>query len=330
MPVISQTFIVTFYPEGWNHAKKFQAFLGSPFPVKGELKKGTNTVNGHFQRLQHVLTIANRILVTLPEDARELDETGMSPALRCQEFALLVETMYCEMYSCLDGLRRCVYGIYRNVRKVQNGSTEKFFKLAPEYGPEFPESFRSKLTDSYGSWFPQLREIRTEVTHGEVGSCYFDRDKKTVTYFQPGINRNERDLIVEDVVSKLNELQENVNELVEHFFKFWYQQLEVRERVVHCGMWNAKMYARIVAPEPGLTFASGCCDSVNWFKDEPHYACPMRENCGAYSNREQKVREIAFQKWIERGRSYGEEAADWLEAETELRTEYLTRFGIGS
>jgi hypothetical protein len=191
MPKVSDTFGLTFTPEMWGFCETFHHFMGPPFVENKELRKGTATITSHLRRYDHIAELANRVLSTLQEDIAELDATGMTQAMRFKEFALLSETMYCELYSCLDGLRRSIFGIYGKVRSVQNGSTEKLFKLANErkYGPEFPEDIRSKLDGAWTTWFPGIREIRTEVTHGEVGSCHLDKESDTVTYFQPGVRK---------------------------------------------------------------------------------------------------------------------------------------------
>lgn len=93
MAVVSQTFGVLFSPEIWSSAEKFRTFMGPPFNANRELQKGTVTITSHIQRHRHITELANRIFLTLHEDVKELDETGMTHGLRSQEFALLVDVV---------------------------------------------------------------------------------------------------------------------------------------------------------------------------------------------------------------------------------------------
>jgi Protein of unknown function (DUF2934) len=328
MPIVSDTFGLTFAPERWGFCEKFHHFMGPPFLENRELRKETATITSHLRRYDHVANLANRVMATLKEDIAELDATGMTHAIRFKEFALLAEMMYCELYSCLDGLRRSIFGGYGKVRGVQNDSTEKLLKRANErkYGPEFPEAIWSMLDEAWTTWFPGIRIIRTEVTHGEVGSCHLDKESKTVTYFQHGVRRGSGVLIVKDVVSDLNSLRGKITTLIDEVFSQWYQQLEYTERTIPCGIWRGRFYQRLVAAEPVLTFATGQCESVNWFRNDTEYACPLRESCGAYARREQHVREIAYRKWIERGSPLWEADLDWAQAEEELSQAYFSKY----
>jgi hypothetical protein len=210
----------------------------------------------------------------------------------------------------------------------KNESTERLFKRANERkcGPEFPEVIRSKLDDAWTSWFHGIREIRTEVTHGEVGSCHFDKESKTVTYFQHGLRRGSGVLIIKDVVSDLNVLKLKITTLIDAIFSRWYQQLNYTERTIPCGTWRGRFYQRVVGPEAALTIASGECESVNWFTNDTENACPLRESCGAYARWEQHVRELAYRKWIELGRPLWDADADWSQAEDELSQAYFSKY----
>jgi len=328
MRVVSDTFALTFAPERWSFCEKFHHFMGPPYAANKELRKGTATINSHFRRYDHIADLANGVMGTLREDIAELDATGMSHAVRFKEFALLSETMYCELYSCLDGLRRSVFGIYGKVRGVQNSSTEKLFRLAHErkYETGFPEDLRTRLAEAWTTWFPGIREIRTEVTHGEVGSCHLDQQSKTISYFQHGLHDGTRVRIVEDVVSDLNTLRETIYKLIDEVFMSWYQQLEYSERTIPCGIWHGRFYQRVVGPELNLNLGSGKCESVNWFRKDLVNACPLRETCGAYAHREQHVQELANRKWIERGQPLWDADEDWSKAEENLSQEYFAKY----
>src|SRR5215467_8409258 len=167
----SDKFLLLFSPEHWPAVQKFRYFMGPPYTVNRELVTGTRGAEGHREKFLVLAGLANRLQATLAEDLTELDQEGHTPAARSREFAALTETLICELYACLDGIRRVLFSAYNGIRGVQNASTEKLFARAHTngYGSEFPEEIRSRLATSYTTWFPQLRRMRTELTHGDVG-----------------------------------------------------------------------------------------------------------------------------------------------------------------
>jgi hypothetical protein len=124
---IPSEFLLNFTPELWPSVKKFGQFIGPPYGANRELSKGTHAANCHIAKYSALAGLANRLKDQLAEDDAELAEKGYSHAGRSKEFAALVETLYCELYAALDGVRRTLFGAYGNVRGVQNKSTEKSF-----------------------------------------------------------------------------------------------------------------------------------------------------------------------------------------------------------
>lgn len=318
-------FSLFFAPEQWLKVRLFRQFLGPPFPEHPELVKGSAAVENHLSKFQHLARLASRMRPTLSEDETELIESGYTQAHRSHEYAAVIETLFCELYACLDGVRRSIYGTYKKVRGVQNDSTEKLFARAfrNEYGPEFPEDIRVLMARAYETWFPELRRIRTEVTHGEVGYCHVDRDSGTVTYVHPALRQGDRALVIEKVADKLNVLSQQVVGLTEHLFGFWCDQLYPVERRVVCGIWNGRFYQRDVAPERDVTSASGRCYSVWWFRSSPEHACPLAASCPAFARRDEQVRQLAHTMWEQRDHPFGDDLADWYKAEELLSKAFM-------
>jgi hypothetical protein len=281
-----------FAPEFWPSVQKFRMFIGPPFPDSGsegrELRKGAATAANHLEKFDILVELANQLQPSLVEDEAELKKSGYTPALRHREFAALTETLYCELYSSLDGVRRTLYGAYKKVRGIQNKSTNTLFSRANgnEYGDDLPKEIRDALALAFTSWFSRLREIRTEVTHGEVGSCHLNVTTRKIGYFHTGLgpDQQSRVFVIEDVIGDINTIRQGVFDTVEIIFGFMYLQLEPIERPVMCGVYKSKFYQRTVAPEKNLTIDSGKCNSRIWFENEPDYQCPLKETCGAYRN----------------------------------------------
>lgn len=281
---VSTSFLLMFAPEKWSSITKFQQLMGPPFEINREIRKGVNSAGNHMAKFTVLAGLANRLTDQLVEDSAELTEKGYSPAIRSKEFAALIESLFCELYAALDGVRRTLYAAYKKVKGVQNGSTEKLFKRASEnqYGPEFPEDIRAVLATAFDSWFPRLRLIRTEVTHGDIGSCHLDEKSEKVFYMHGGLGSGTRALVIEDVVADLNQQSVSVSALVEAIFLSLCSKLEPVERTAYCGIYKGRFYQREVVPSADMTFDSGRCKSRVWFDKEAGYECPLRQSCGAY------------------------------------------------
>jgi hypothetical protein len=277
-------FLLLFSPEHWSSVQKFRHFMGPPYTVSRELVTGTRAAEGHRTKFLVLADLANRLQETLAEDMAQLDQEGYTPASRSREFAALTETLICELYSCLDGIRQVLYSVYKRVQKIQNSSNEVLFNraYAHAYGPGLPEEIRGCLAASYTTWFLQLYQLRTELTHGDVGSCHLDPNSGRINYMHPNLGTASRALIINDIVGKINEFAQSVFELMETIFGYLYAKLSPKESRIACGFYKERLYERDVTPGPELSFASGRCFSKVWFEREAGCQCPMRHRCGAY------------------------------------------------
>jgi hypothetical protein len=277
-PHLSDKFALDFLPERWGSLRQFLKTVGPPFPTSPGVLSGAHAASGHLGKYDLLADLANRLAPHLSEDSEELRRDGFTPAVRSREFAALTETLICTLYSALGGLRDTLYEAHRRVRGVQRKSTKELFKRAAEktYGPEFPEAIRIPLADAYATWFPRLRETRVAVTHGETGFCHLDTETTRIAYFHGRLKSD-------DIVAEVNADAVAVRKLMEEAFSHLCSQLESIPRKVICGTYKARFYEREITPGPGLTFASGRCLSREWFEKESGHECPLRTNCGAYS-----------------------------------------------
>jgi hypothetical protein len=277
-------FLLFFAPEHWSSVQKFRHFMGPPYTVNRELATGTQAAEGHHMKFLVLAALANRLQETLAEDRAQLDQEGYTPASRSREFAALTETLICELYACLDGIRSVFFSVYKGARGVQKKSTEQLFTRAHTnaYGPEVPQEVQHGLATAYTTWFPQLRRLRSELTHGDVGSCHLDPQSGVITYMHPNLGTASQALVIPDIVGQVNSFAQSVFELMETIFGYLYAQLHSVERRLSCGFYKGRVYERYVTPGPELSFASGRCFSKVWFEQEAGCACPMRHRCGAY------------------------------------------------
>lgn len=126
--------LLRFCPEFWTPAGKFKQFLGSPFAAAegspGKAKFALQTVCDHRAKYQVLASLANRLAPTLQLDLEELHENGHTTASRSSEYTAVFETMICELYAVLDGIRDSLFWLYDGGMGLQTKSTDKLFSKA--------------------------------------------------------------------------------------------------------------------------------------------------------------------------------------------------------
>jgi hypothetical protein len=281
-----------FAPEQWTPVTLFRHFMGPPFEISRELTRGVNAAENHLRKYSTLAGLANRLRSCLLEDEAELEAKGYSSAIRSREYAALIETLFCELYASLDGVRQTLFSAYRKVRGVQNSSTERLFTRAKSrgYGSDFPVDICDLLTAAYDSWFPRLRSIRTEVTHGDIGMCHLNEDSGRIRYIHNGLEPKAGGFAIDDLDAELNSQAQSVAILIDKIFASLCSKLIPVERQTVCGFYKGRCYERFVAFNPSVSFNDGRCISLKWFQAEPGYECPMQSNCGAFRNALEKER----------------------------------------
>ncbi len=284
LPPGSSVFRLSFVPERWPPFQRFRWFIGPPFPTVGEPIEALMAISAHLGKYETLAGLADRLAEELPADQAELDREGFTPAIRSREFVAVSESLACELYAALDGLKLFLYVAYRHVPGIQRKKTSVLFKKAAEgsYGPGFPTEIQALLAAAYASWFPKLRALRTTITHGLPGSAWLDRETGNVRYIHSGLSDGPRPFVVDDMVGHLNDLCTKVRELLDGVFSFLLTQLSGFDREVMCGVYKARIYQRTVAVGTEITRESGRCLSRQWFETKPGYECPLRGSCRAY------------------------------------------------
>lgn len=285
MPTVASEPILIFVPHLWDYVERFTRWHGPPFEKNHALFNGLKTITRHREKF---ITLAERATLLIPaliEESRLLDEQGYSDLAKAQEFTVTVEALICELYSCLDGLRKTIHAIYRNVRGVQNKSTEKMFRRAAErgYGDEFPAEINDLLKFAYESWFLGLRNLRSELTHGRVGSCTM-QDDSCISYTHYGLGSKSENyvFVIDDVTDWINTHANHVNILLNKVCKFWFDQLEPREVVEICVVNQGVAMPRAIEITKPITQDSGICLFRHLLEEQPNWACPIQNSCAAY------------------------------------------------
>jgi len=279
-----EKFALTFCPEQWSWAEKLSKFYGAPYPQNRRAKSAVSSCVDH-RRKYHVLArLANRLRGTLIQDQEEMDTVGHTAADRSQEYAALFEVLVCELYSVLDGMRYTAYEFFSGCRGVQQNSTSKFFSHAAErrYGPEFSEEIRAMLATAYADWFVPLRELRTALTHGGLGTCLYDLESNKISYSNSSLG-NSAQARKDDVEGFINVLAQKVFALEDDYFEHFYRKLMPSENHMMCGFYHGKAYFRQVMPLDKLAWDSGRCVTRQHFNADADYYCPLTADCAAYA-----------------------------------------------
>lgn len=282
---MDDTFLIRFTPERWNWSEKFGNFVGVSRAFDREAQRGTSTFIDHLAKFDLLAGLANRIGPDLKKDQDELTRAGYTDSRFHREFAALVEVLVTELYACLDGLRRLLYSVFKNVNGVQNQSTEKLFRRAVEgaYGDGIPLVIVEALTAASESWFPGLRTLRRELTHGQTGSCHLERNSDRIGYLHGGLGDKRRAFVIDDIVAQVNRWREGVVELAEVVFAEMYSKLEQVPLPQVCGFYRGRLYERRVVPSAALSFNDGVCMSKQWFMSTDGLRCPLQRGCGAFA-----------------------------------------------
>ena len=148
--------------------------------------------------------------------------------------------------------------------------------------------FRSRLSTrlvATRAWFFELMQLRDELTHSTIGFVTRDKNTGHLNYLHPGLAQGNRCFVVENVVAKIEEFMDGVDEFLRGSFAYLCSTLKDVPATQICGIFNARIYARTVRPSEAVDFHAGICDSYEWFERDGNPPCPLREACGAYTLR---------------------------------------------
>jgi len=232
-------FLLQFAPEQWTPLHKLSCFLGPPLPLNGNVRIGLRDCEQHLDKVDVLWRVAERLRPNLALDREELERLGGTSNLHSQELAAVFESIICALYSALDGLRTFLYGVYRNVKGVQNASNGKLFDRALEntYGHEFPEEVRVLLAKAREDWFSHLREIRTELIHGSTGTCHLDVETDLVQYLNQGIKQESDGVFYrKDIEGVIRSFDTQVRALVQSIAEHFYRQLLRRQHSTYAAL----------------------------------------------------------------------------------------------
>ncbi|MBU1947337.1 MAG: hypothetical protein KJ927_01325, partial [Candidatus Eisenbacteria bacterium] len=117
-------FMLKFAPDLWTSVDFCSEFIGLAVNLDREAVKGVWSSRSHLAKHDIIGELMTALRPALLEDTKQLESLGYTHAQWTKTYAALMETRFCELYACLDGIRRAIYGTYRNIEGVQNQSTQ--------------------------------------------------------------------------------------------------------------------------------------------------------------------------------------------------------------
>jgi hypothetical protein len=275
--------LLHFAPERWGTIERFIRFHRTTHAFDRHVGRRLSGILGNSEKTSRLLTVIRDLMPKLEEDEQHLRDNGFSAASRSREIGAVVEAAFCSLYSTLDCFRVVFGAVFINHCGVkastrgtfQNGHNGKLDEGIPE---PIREQFRLSKT-----WFDELRKLRDEMTHSDVGSCHRNRETGSLSYIHSGLGTAHRALVIEDVVAKIEWFRETINTFLGNVFQILNEALKDETTEQFCGIFNARLYQRYVKPSEATNFHGGRCKSMEWFDINGNPICPLRDRCGAYT-----------------------------------------------
>lgn len=269
-----------FAPEYWGEVGKFKQFYATTYDFKPDPKKAISGIRGHYDKAMKLRALAAKLAPNMSIDNAELQEKGFTAAANSQEVSAVLEEVFTELYSSIDCASTVVTTIYKGCRHMPESTRKLFSRIAEGKISALPAELKAAFVKA--TWYGELRMIRDELTHSDVGSCRQAQDGR-ISYMHTGIKRGDSVLVIPDVFAKLDELFTGVNLFLGDVFHFLNQGLKADPIDAFCGFFSGRGYSRKLVIAEKIDFNSGICQSRHWFDNEPAFRCPFASNCGAYA-----------------------------------------------
>jgi hypothetical protein len=269
-----------FAPEKWGEVKRFRVLSPTTYKLRGHEKRVLVGVENHFHKAQTLLAMAEKMLPALALDEAELEENGFTPAQNAENLAAILEGVITELYSVVDCTAQFLHFIYGQTSRGFKKSTRRMFSHVNEITGSFPSRIKDIIRSC--DWYEDLRKIRDELTHRDVGRCFRDRESGTVSYYHSSLWDGERIKPIDDIFVWVRTNMNAVNKFTGIVFH------ELNSNIVSgtisqvCGMVEGHMLIRRIDVSQPVDFNNGICLSAKSFEKPDFPTCPFAQECGAY------------------------------------------------
>lgn len=282
MPRVGAT-VRMFAPEQWGQVDRFRILSPTTYEFTGHQKRVLAGVENHFQKTMTLLRLSERLLPDLAIDEAELEANGYTPAQNARNLAATIEGVITELYSVVDCTAKVLHIVYGPTSRGFKDSTRRLFACAHAISGSFPD--RLKALFGSAAWYRDLRIIRDELTHRDVGSCSTDRETGKVRYFHSALYEGERLKPIDDIFGWVQEKLRSVNEFTGTVFHQLNTTITSGTVIQVCGVVEGRMLVRQLDAAQPIDFDNGICMSAQWFDLPENPRCPFADRCGAYDRK---------------------------------------------
>jgi hypothetical protein len=277
-----------FAPQQWGQVERFAKLYDRTFTDFGKAER--RAVSGllrHFRKALIMKNLAEQLRPNLHLDMAELETAGYSTCNRSSELSAVVESVFTELYSAIDCACKIVVAVYRPTRGMPTDSTRRLFQKIQQ--SELDGILDETILQAFkgATWYQELRTLRDELTHFDIGFCYWDRTTDKVVYMHEGLGTDVQALVIDDIFERLQRSVQDVNLFLGEVFAHLNTRFANTPVIQFCGIFGGRLYTREVIPSEAIDWNSGVCLSHEWFEREENPTCPFSSDCGAYKRAEQ-------------------------------------------
>jgi hypothetical protein len=282
MPKVADA-VRIFAPERWGEVERFRTMAPTTYPFRAHERRVLAGVENHFRKGLTLLALAEELLPRLDRDEAELEEQGFTPAHNARNLAAVLEGVITEIYSVIDCTAKVLHTVYGPTSVRYRDSTRRLFSEVNAISGSLPERIKDAVRAA--SWYEELRHLRDELTHRDVGSCSKDQETGSIRYFHSSLWAGERLLPIDDIFGWLRAKIADVNAFIGTAFH------ELNSTIVSgnvnqvCGMVQGRLLMRLLDASQPVDFDNGTCLSAQWFTKPGNPYCPFADSCGAFHHR---------------------------------------------
>ena len=272
--------VLFFAPEYWGQVDRFAKLCSGTYRFAARDARALSGVSAHFEKASIFKSLAEELRPTLDIDREELDRQGFTPANHARKLAAVVESFAVELYSSADCTAQVLRAALGPSSRGFRSSTSYLFTNYDKIGG-LPQAIIDALAAA--DWYLPLRYLRDELTHSDTGHCSLDDETGLVRYMHPGMSKDEKPLVYEDIFTTMDGNLNAVNVFLGQVFRFLVSTLSDTPVQQFCGIAKGRMLMRSIVPTEPLSFDSGVCLSHHWFDLPENPDCPFSAKCGAYA-----------------------------------------------
>lgn len=275
---------ITFFdPKHWNELDRFYKFHTTTYKLSPIFHRAISGARNHLVRANSLRRLADKYRTSLAIDSNK-NNTGRSiDNTKNHELTTIVESFFLSLYSAVDcTCKGVIFNIYNNKVDGISKSTRQLFTRASDnkIGTGVPQVIMSSLREA--SWYSDFMKLRDEITHLDVGYCFYNNETKQIAYCHQGLKSNNTGLLIDDIYERMNKLFDNVYKFLMQIYGELNKGLENKEIKHLCGFFNNHIYQRNIRLSETDDFNSGHCASFHWFEKNINLSCPFVSTCGAY------------------------------------------------